>query len=235
MQDIIRQFSELGGAFISAPEVLQKKCSGIKAFIFDWDGVFNNGQKTAGSGSPFSEVDSMGTNLLRFSHYLKTRQLPVAAIISGEKNESAISFSERECFHYSFFKTPHKIEALEFICKKQTITPSEVAYVFDDVLDLSIAKVCGVRLLVRHKSNILFEAYCRKNNLADYITASDGNNYAVRELSELLIGLNGNFDETISHRCEYSKTYADYLQLRKAIKTELFSVKDGTIQAFSPF
>ncbi len=235
MQDIIRKFSDLGGSFITSPEDLRKKLDGIKAFIFDWDGVFNNGQKIAGSGSPFSEVDSMGTNLLRFSHYLKTGQLPISAIISGQKNDSAISLSERECFHYSFFKTPHKIEALEFICKKQNISPLEVAYVFDDVLDLSIAKVCGLRVLVRHQSNVLFEDYCRKHALADYITASDGSHYAVRESCELLIGLNGNFEETISNRADYSMSYTTYLQLRKTVKTELFSVKDGAIQALSPY
>jgi len=235
MQDIIRKFSELGGSFITAPEDLRKKLDGIKAYIFDWDGVFNNGQKIAGSGSPFSEVDSMGTNLLRFSHFLKTGHLPVSAVISGEKNESAISFSERECFHYSFFKTPHKIEALEFICNKQGIVPSEVAYVFDDVLDLSIAKVCGLRILVRHTSNVMFEEYCRKNHLADYITAADGNHYAVRETCELLIGLNGNFDDTISLRADYAELYTTYLKIRRAVKTELYSVKDGTIQALSPF
>jgi 3-deoxy-D-manno-octulosonate 8-phosphate phosphatase (KDO 8-P phosphatase) len=235
MQDIIRKFSELGGSFVTEPEDLRKKINGIKAFIFDWDGVFNNGQKIVGSGSPFSEVDSMGTNLLRFSHYLKTGQLPLSAIISGEKNDSAISFSERECFHYSFFKTPHKIEALEFICKKEGLHPSEVAYVFDDVLDLSIAKVCGLRVLIRHKSNVLFEDYCRKHHLADYITASDGNTYAVRETCELLMGLNENFDDSISNRAEYTKIYSDYLVLRKAIKPQLFSVKDGLIQALSPF
>ncbi len=235
MQETIRKFFELGGNFIIAPDELKNKLAGIKAFVFDWDGVFNNGQKTAGSGSPFSEVDSMGTNLLRFSYFLKTGKLPLCAVISGEKNESAILFSERECFHYSFFKTPHKIEALEFICEKQNLKPNEVAYVFDDVLDLSIAKVCGLRILVRHKANVLFEDYCRKYALTDYITASDGNQFAVREICELLMGLNENFEETISHRIDYSKTYSDYIQLRRSVKTELFSVKDGTIQAISPY
>lgn len=235
MQDIIRKFSELGGSFITAPDDLTKKLLGIKAFVFDWDGVFNNGQKILGSGSPFSEVDSMGTNLLRFSHYLKNGQLPISAIISGEKNDSAISFSERECFHYSFFKTPHKIEALEMICKQHMLQTTEVAYVFDDVLDISIAKVCGLRILVRHTANVLFEDYCRKNQLADYITASDGNHYAVREICELLMGLNNNFDACISHRGDYSATYNDYLLLRRAIKTEMYSVKDGTIQSLSPY
>lgn len=235
MQDIVEKFTGLGGTFVTSPDAFQKKLGGIKAFVYDWDGVFNNGQKTLGSGSPFSEVDSMGTNLLRFAYFLKTGKLPLSAVISGEKNDSAFSFSERECFHYSFFKTPNKIEALDFICKKQNLQASEIAYMFDDVLDLSIAKVCGLRILVRHRSNVLFEEYCRKNALADYMTASDGSHYAVREACELLMGVYGNFEETLAKRIEFSDQYTQYLQLRRSVKTEMYSVKDGTIQALSPF
>ncbi len=235
METILQKFSELGGSFVSSPQEIQTKLAGIKSYLYDWDGVFNNGQKFIGSGSPFSEVDSMGTNMLRFSHYLKNRNLPLCAIISGEKNDSAISFSERECFHYSFFKTAHKIDALNFICEKNKILPSEVAYVFDDVLDLSIAKVCGLRILVKHKSNVLFEDYCRKHFLVDYVTASDGNTYAVREACELLMGLRGNFDESISQRSDFSETYKKFLELRRAIKPELYSIKDGKIESLSLF
>ena len=235
MEDVILKFSNAGGSFICSPEDLRRRQSGIKAFVFDWDGVFNNGQKIVGSGSPFSEVDSMGTNLLRFSHYLKTGEMPLSAIISGEKNDTAIALSERECFHYSFFKTPHKIEALRFICKQKNILPENVAYVFDDVLDLSVAQHCGLRILIRHRSNLLFESYCRKNLLADYITFSDGDHYAVRETCELLIGLNGNFEEVVMNRTLYSKEYNDYIQLRRAIKTETYSVKEGAIEKLSPF
>jgi len=235
METIRKKFTEIGGSFVSAPQEIKTKLEGIKAFIYDWDGVFNNGQKFIGSGSPFSEVDSMGTNMLRFSHYLKTEQLPISAIISGEKNDSAISFSERENFHYSFFKTAHKTDALNFICEKNKILPTQVAYIFDDVLDLSIAKVCGIRVLVKHKSNVLFEAYCRKNALVDYITSSDGSGYAVRESCELLMGLNGNFDETISNRSNFSDSYTKFLNLRRSIKTEIYSIKDGKIEALSPF
>ena len=76
----------------------------IKAFIFDWDGVFNNGQKNANSSSNFNETDSMGTNLLRYSYFLTNGVLPITAVISGEKNEAAFYFCERECFKFSFFK-----------------------------------------------------------------------------------------------------------------------------------
>ena len=223
-------FTKLGGRFVTDAGVISQKLSGIKAFIFDWDGVFNNGQKSASGGSHFSEVDSMGTNLLRFSYFLQNGQHPTAAVISGEKNDTAFYFCERECFHYSFFKTANKTDALKFICEKQNISPNEVAYIFDDVLDLSIAEQCGLRILINHQANVLFMEYCIKHKLADYITASDGNHYGVRETAELLIGLNGNFDEVIVQRTNYSENYTKYIQLRREIKTEFYTVKDGVVQ-----
>jgi hypothetical protein len=38
-------FTKLGGQFMSSMEALEIKLGGIKAFVFDWDGVFNNGVK----------------------------------------------------------------------------------------------------------------------------------------------------------------------------------------------
>ena len=40
--------------------MLARQLHGIRALVFDWDGVFNDGWKDAQGGSPFSEVDSMG-------------------------------------------------------------------------------------------------------------------------------------------------------------------------------
>ena len=104
MQEIENSYSYLGGKFVTPINDIKNKLSQIKAYIFDWDGVFNNGEKSANGSSKFSEVDSMGTNLLRYSHFMKTKQLPLTAIISGEKNETAFYFCQRECFDYSFFK-----------------------------------------------------------------------------------------------------------------------------------
>ena len=80
------------GTFVNSASDIEKRLSKAKAFIFDWDGVFNNGFKLGQAGSGFSEVDSMGTNLLRYSHHLISGKLPVTAIISGEKNDTAFYF-----------------------------------------------------------------------------------------------------------------------------------------------
>jgi 3-deoxy-D-manno-octulosonate 8-phosphate phosphatase (KDO 8-P phosphatase) len=230
MTEIENLYNVLGGRFITPCKEIQRKLENIKAFVFDWDGVFNNGQKISSVGSGFSEVDSMGTNLLRFSYFLKNNEMPVTAILSGEKNETAFYFAEREGFSYSFYKVPHKMEALNYLCKKESLTAENVAYFYDDVLDVPLAEVCGLRIMVNQKVNPLFLNYCKKNNLVDYLTASQGGQFAVREATELLIGLNGNFDEVINDRKNNSTVYQDYIQKRKKIIPELFSMIDGSIQ-----
>ena len=221
--DIEEIYLNLGGKFITPITKIQSKLKTIKAFIFDWDGVFNNGEKHSEGSSNFSEIDSMGTNMLRFSHFLKTGQMPLTAVISGEKNESAFWFCKRECFNYSFFKIANKTEALKFICEKENIKPNEVAYFFDDILDLSMAEICGIRVLINRRANPLFINYCIKNNLVDYLTAAESGNFAIREASELLIALNQNFDEVLTFRKVYSQSYKAYIENRRKVETKFFT------------
>jgi 3-deoxy-D-manno-octulosonate 8-phosphate phosphatase (KDO 8-P phosphatase) len=229
MTELENLYNFLGGRFITAAADIRNKLPRISAFVFDWDGVFNNGQKVSTGGSCFSEVDSMGLNLLRFSYYLKHHSLPLTVVLSGEKNETAFHFCQRECLSYSFYKVPHKIEALKFLCEKENIKPEQVAYFFDDVLDIPIAEVCGLRIMVNHKANPLFINYCKKNNLIDYLTGSDGGQFAVREACELLIGLNDNFDEVIDGRKNNSKDYQTYIQKRREVSPEFYTLKDSII------
>jgi 3-deoxy-D-manno-octulosonate 8-phosphate phosphatase (KDO 8-P phosphatase) len=223
-----RTYLALGAKFVTPFDEVKTKLQNIKAIIYDWDGVFNDGSKTANGSSNFSEVDSMGTNLLRYSFYLKTGNLPLSAVISGEKNETAFYFSKRECFHYSVFKASNnKLDALNIICEKEKIKPSEVLYVFDDVLDLCIAEICGLRVLVNQKVNPLFINYCVKNNLVDYLTAASGGSFAVREATELMIELNGNYEKVLADRKDNVASYQSYLEKRRAVETQYYTFTDG--------
>jgi 3-deoxy-D-manno-octulosonate 8-phosphate phosphatase (KDO 8-P phosphatase) len=229
MTELENLYGVLGGRFITPAADIKNKLQKIKAFVFDWDGVFNDGQKKASGGSNFSEVDSMGQNLLRFSYYLKNKSLPVTAVLSGEKNDTAFYFSERECLNYSLFKVPHKLAALEFLCEKEKLQPEEVAYFFDDVLDIPVAERCGLRLMVNQKANPLFSNYCIKNKLVDYLSASAGGSFAVREITELLIGLNGNYDEVMTERKNNSSNYQNYIQSRRKIQPDYYTLSENTL------
>jgi 3-deoxy-D-manno-octulosonate 8-phosphate phosphatase (KDO 8-P phosphatase) len=210
------------------------KLEKVKAYIFDWDGVFNNGQKDQHGSSLFNEVDSMGTNLLRFSHYQRKGKLPIAIIISGEKNASSFMFAEREHFNSVYYAVKHKANALEHFCKEHKVSANEIAFVFDDVLDFSIAKLVGIRIMIGRKANPLLTAYAERNKLADYITAHDGGNHGLREAVELLMGLSGNFDKTVDERVAFSKQYHTYLTTRNKGVTKFYTNSTSGIQGKRP-
>ena len=197
-------FTQLGGNFCRPFAEFRDKLSKVKAYIFDWDGVFNDGVKAAQGGSPFSEVDAMGTNMLRFGHWLKFNSLPLVAIITGEENPAAQYLAQRERFHAVYFKSNNKLLAFDHFLKANHLQGSEVAFVFDDVLDLGVAEKCGVRMLVRHEGNPLFQNYSVKNGIVDYITAGDA--HAVREVCELILGVHQKYDEAIHKRSHFDET-----------------------------
>jgi len=217
------------GIFVTDASIIQQKLKNIKAFLFDWDGVFNDGRKNIDGHSDFSEIDSMGINMMRFSYYLLHNELPLTLIFTGENNELAISFAKRENFDFVYYKTSHKKLALTHLCEHYNISPEEILFVFDDVLDFSVAQLAGVRCMVNHSSNNMLKKFAIEKNLVDYITANDGQNNAVREVSELIMHLQNNFDETIENRMHFSESYQHYLQLRKNITTEFFLTKENRI------
>ena len=98
IESIASHFIDLGGEFVLPADRLARRMLDIRAVVFDWDGVFNDGSKGAGHTSTFSEADSMGTNLLRYGLQLHRGRMPIAAVISGENNPSAREFVLREHF-----------------------------------------------------------------------------------------------------------------------------------------
>jgi 3-deoxy-D-manno-octulosonate 8-phosphate phosphatase (KDO 8-P phosphatase) len=222
------------GSFILSPEELAKKLQHIKAYIFDWDGVFNDAHKSLDGTSSYSETDSMGVNLLRFAHYLKQGQSAPVAVITGEQNKVAFLLAQREHFNAVYYKIKHKETALFHFCKANNLQPSEVLFVFDDVLDFSAAKIAGLRIMVDHSCNPLLVEYAKKNNLVDYLTSHDGEHGAVRESSELIMFLNKLFDKAIDHRATYSPTYVEYLTKRNEQPIDFYTILNDQITEQHP-
>ncbi len=213
----LRPFLDLGTRFIAEPASVELKLASIKAVLFDWDGVFNNGFKDAEGGSPFSEVDSMGVNLLRFAFWLKNgEQLPKAAVITGQHNPHAERFAQREKLHGVYMGFTNKPEAFDGFLAAHGLEAGEVAFFFDDVLDLPVAARCGLRVLIGRKSSPWFEKMAGPEHI-DVITACDGGHHGLREACELLIAMLGQGEEVIGHRVRFSEVYQRYLTLRQAV------------------
>lgn len=223
-------FEGPGGKFVSSPSVIKEKLSFVKAIIYDWDGVFNPGIKGEGENGTYAEADSMGMNMLRFGFWLEhDHELPVIAIVSGQKNPSAIHLALREHLDHVYIKVTDKAKALSHLLKIFNMKAREVAFCFDDILDLPLASECGVRFLVNRNASPLFKQYVLQNKYCDYITGQQGGDYAIREISELVLGLTGKFNEVVRERIAYGDIYRKYIQQRNNQKTNIFTLHNNAI------
>ena len=222
MQEIIDIFSKNGGQFISDTAEFTDKIKNIKAILFDWDGVFNDSAKAFEKPNGFSEADSMGINLLRYSFFEENKFLP-AAIISGEKNQTALQFAEREKFNQLYFKIKSKRQALHHFCNLHQISPNEIAWFFDDVLDISIAQEVGVRFYFAKPFQPLTNRYMIDNNLCDYIPSVTNGTGSIRECTELIMGIKNGFNQVVIDRSNVSKNYMDYLEEKGKQSLQIFT------------
>ncbi len=218
-ESIIKLFEKEGGEFGSPPSVFIDKLRKIKAILFDWDGVFNDGKKKGNEGSIFSEVDAMGTNMLRYALWQIHGNVPVTAIITGEQNPLALHLGRRERFHVVYSGSKNKSEVFASFCKEHQYQPHEVLFFFDDVLDLEVARQCGIRIMIGRKSSLMLTRFVKAEGLADYITSNDGGHHGLREGTELVIGLLNQFENFVKNRMTFSKDYQTYLAQRKLIET----------------
>lgn len=220
-------FSAIGGQFVLAPEKMKEKLADIKAFVFDWDGVFNNGFKSKTAPGLFAEPDAAGLNLLRYSYFLKTKTIPPCAIITGEDNPGAIHFSEREHFNAVYMKVLKKPDAVNHFCKLHDIPSSRVACVFDDMNDIAMAKSCGLRFMVKKSANPAFRAMAINNFWCDYITGTEQDNYSIREICELIMALNGSYEKSILSRVAFDDSYVAFLKNKKEILPALYKAEEN--------
>ena len=214
-------FEKEGGIFLSSAEEIARKLQDIHCFVFDWDGVFNNGTKANTKGSPFSEPDSMGLNMLRFSYWLLFDRLPITAIITGENNLTALDFAKREHLNAVFLGSKNKKETLTAMASNYGLSPNQIAFTFDDILDLNAAEMCHLSFYIRRQASPLLREFIVNNKLCDYISGQKGGNHAVREITELVNGLFGNYNETIQKRMKYDDDYQRYLAIRNSITLEM--------------
>jgi len=226
-------FSSKGGIFGVDVQILSSKLNNLKALILDWDGVFNDGIKDDDNGSPFSEVDSMGLNMFRFSFFLKHGFIPAIFIVTGENNRSSLHLSKREHFNSVYIKLANKEKALDHIVRSHQLGNDNIGFVFDDILDLGMAANVGLRFFINRHSNPMLNKYVVTNNLAEYYTANNGKNHAVREVCELCLGLLDNFNEVVENRVSFSDKYNEYLSQRNRINTEYFTLEDDLIKEYA--
>jgi 3-deoxy-D-manno-octulosonate 8-phosphate phosphatase (KDO 8-P phosphatase) len=172
--------------------------------------------------SAFGEADSMGINMLRYGMWLENQHLPTVAVISGQDNHTAVQFALREHFHNVYLGISDKRLAVRHLCTVHKIKSSQIACVFDDINDLGMASICGLRCLVNRPASPLFTQYASASKLCDYITGGSPESHAVREVAELFLGLMGLFETVVESRVEGDQAYQDYFNQRQATPTQCY-------------
>jgi 3-deoxy-D-manno-octulosonate 8-phosphate phosphatase (KDO 8-P phosphatase) len=209
---------------------MREKTSAIRALVFDWDGVFNDGSKGANSHSNFSDVDTMGVNMMRYAYYRATAKNIKVAVISGEDNPSALTWAKRDNLHALYSNCKNKAVAFQHFCDNAKLKPHEVAYFFDDIVDLPIAKVAGLRFAVGRLANPLFLKYVEHKELADYISAAQGNEHAVREFAEIFTALLDQHFAVIESRAAFDSRYQQFDAERRAVSLHQWREQNDSLQ-----
>ena len=202
---------------------LISRLSNIKAWLFDWDGIFNDGHKEIEVNSSFSERDSMGINMLRFAHFLRTGQQPFCAIVTGATNKTARYLAEREHFHAIIPGALYKRDVVEILLDHWNIRPNEAAYFFDDILDLNVCEIVGLRVQVQYPSSQALNDFVIDNRLADVVSRTSGQNHAVRQICDYFISVMNQADDVISGRMHVDERYQNYFNSRQQILTAVMS------------
>ncbi len=167
---------------------LRDKVKKIKLLLLDVDGVLTDGRIVYDSGGRdmkfFDVHDGMGVYAL---HRSGIKTILVTAKGSAAIKPRARDMQVEEVFVADGFP---KTAVLEKIRKKYNIETSEICFAGDDLVDLCLMKKVGLPIAV-------FNACPEIKQAASYVTIREGGRGAVREIAELILKIQGKWEDLI--------------------------------------
>lgn len=155
---------------------VQARAKKIKLLLLDVDGVLtdgkiiisNSGQETKN----FSVRDGLGILLLKMAE--------IKCAILTAKSSRLVRLRARHLRMDGVYENHYKLELLEKIMRELSVSPDEVCFVGDDLVDIPILKRVGLAVSVPNGVQ-------ETKNTAHFITKASGGNGAVREVCELIL------------------------------------------------
>ncbi|MBN2860890.1 MAG: N-acylneuraminate cytidylyltransferase [Sphaerochaetaceae bacterium] len=155
----------------------QNSLKKIRCLLTDSDGVLTDGgmyySEHGDELKKFNTKDGMGMALLRRAGF-------ITGIITGEDIDLVRRRGEKMKVNELHLGIRNKMNVLDEICKKHTLSYDEIAYIGDDINDLEVLKHVGFGCTVQDGMRVLKET-------ADYITEARGGQGAVREVVDMLL------------------------------------------------
>jgi 3-deoxy-D-manno-octulosonate 8-phosphate phosphatase (KDO 8-P phosphatase) len=172
-------------------EVIEK-AKKLKLLILDVDGVLTDGKlffdNEGNEYKAFHARDGHGIKMLQQSGV-------DVAVISGRRSNSVIIRMKQLGIKHVYQGYENKILAFHEIIEKISINPERVAHVGDDLLDLPLMTRVGLSVAVQ-------DANFAVKQHADWCTTLSGGCGAVREVCDLIMQAQGNFDNLVSSYLE---------------------------------
>lgn len=155
----------------------KKNRSEIKYLVLDVDGVFTDGRvavtKDGELSKTFSLRDGMGIELLRLEK--------VEVIVMTSENSLIVAKRmEKLKLDYVFLGVKDKYSKIEQFLLDKKIDRSNIAYIGDDINDLSNICSCGLTFTP-------IDGIEKVKDCADYILHNKGGDKAIREAIEIII------------------------------------------------
>ncbi|CAG1066396.1 3-deoxy-D-manno-octulosonate 8-phosphate phosphatase (KDO 8-P phosphatase) [uncultured bacterium] len=172
---------------LGVSEGLAAKIRSVRLVVFDVDGVLTDGRiifSNSGEETKFFDVkDGHGMKILM-------RMGIDVAIITARQSEVVRRRAADLGITHVFQGMKDKRVALEALVQASGVSPGEMAYMGDDIIDLPVMKRVAFSAAVSDAVSEVIER-------ADYVAKRPGGRGAARELAELILKVQGKWDEVM--------------------------------------
>jgi YrbI family 3-deoxy-D-manno-octulosonate 8-phosphate phosphatase len=155
---------------------IQNKIKKIEIILTDVDGVLTDGgryySEKGESLKKFHVRDGMGINIL-LRNGIKT------IIVTKENSRITKKWAKDMNVTKVISGSLKKENELPKICKTFNLSPTQIAYIGDDVNDIGLLKKVGFSATTNDADNMIKEH-------VDYVCTKDGGNGAFREISDMI-------------------------------------------------
>ena len=170
---------------------LKRRAAKFKVVLMDVDGTLTDGSVTLlsepdGSALEIKTFDAHDGQGLSLAHTAGLR----TGVITGRESAALRRRMKELSVEFVYEKQPHKIPAYEEILQKAGVAEDEVAYLGDDLPDLTVMRRVGLAVAVGN-------ATAEVRRAAHYTTLRSGGKGAARELVELILKSKGMWDRLI--------------------------------------
>lgn len=162
----------------------------IKLIATDVDGVLTAGEVIVLESGEEIKIwnvrDRQGLHTLK--QYLPNIK---TAWITGRKSKQVEIRAKEQKVEYLIQECKDKMKAIIDIANKLSIGLSEILYIGDDIIDLSVLRKVGLSVCPK-------DAVVEAKKVSKYISQYDGGKGVFREVCEILLKANNKWDEIIS-------------------------------------